>query len=352
MAMTVAVVVRTAGDRELLARALRSIRAQTHPGTAVVLALDTAADASAVEALAAEDPRLVVVRGTGRGGLANAALAAVDTDLVVLHDDDGWWRQSFLEETLAFLESHPDHVAVACRAEVVHADGITRELLAAHEPAVSLTSLLVHNYVPPVSLLFRRTAAEDVGRYDQDLPALEDWEFLLRLVAHGPVGLLPGEPLAAWSAGPPADRDTQRAAELQVRDRVLRHDLTGKEPGTGGLGMLLALTDQLSAATDRWGRAHQDHLDAVTTEQRLELGRMRGEMLLMRELLTELQDDIAVLGSQVEESLTRTGRAGRGGAEAGGPVAAAGLARRLVQRTPALGRARRAARRLVRRSRG
>jgi len=333
MGATVAAVIRSRGDHRLLEAALHDVRGQTRRVGLVVLAVDHADDAAAAERLAEADPAVVVVRASGRAGLANAALAAVDTDHVVLHDDDGSWRPAFLEETVAFLDAHPDHVAVATRAEVVQDETAGgRDVLAGDESAVSLTSLLGGNYVPPSSLLFRRAAAEAVGRYDEELPTLEDWEFLIRLVAHGPVGFLADVPLAAWHPGSPADERVQRAAELLVRDRVLRRDLTGKEPGGGGLGILLALSDQLSAATERWGRAHQDHLDAVTTEQRIELRRVRGEVLLMRELLTELQEDIAVLGTQVEETMARSARALELVRDRGSRGAGDGLARRAIRR--------------------
>ena len=337
MIATVAVVVRSGGESDRLDRALRSIRAQTSNDWVVVVAVGDGDDVTAAERLATDDDRVVVVRGEGRGGLANAALAVVDSELAVLHDDDGSWRPTFLAETVAFLNAHPDHVAVATRAELLHGDAASDgEVIAPREPVVSLTSLLMHNYVPPASLLFRRSAADAVGRYDEELPALEDWEFLLRLVGHGPVGFLADVPLAAWHAGPPPDEVTQRAAELLVRDRVLRRDLQGKEPGTGGLGILLALSDQLSGIAERWGGAHQDHLDVVTTEQRIEMGRMRGELSLMRELLTEVQEDIALLGTQVEAALSRPvgplgGSRGNGAPPAGGGLARRGV-RRLVRR--------------------
>jgi hypothetical protein len=329
----VAVVIRSVGDPGRLEHALASVRGQDHRELVVVLALPDDLDAGSVRQLAEIAPDARVVRGAGRGALANAALAAVVADLVVLHDDDGSWDPTFLTRTVAFLAAHPDHVAVATRAEVVRAGAgpAGREVIASHEPVVSLTSLLAHNYVPPVSLLFRRSAAEAVGRYDAELPALEDWEFLLRLVAHGPVGFLPEVPLAAWHAGPPADGTEQRAAELLVRDRVLRRDLTGKEPGTSGMGLLLAMGDLFSAMADRWGHAHQDHLDVVATQTRLELSRMRGEMLLMRELLTELQEDVAVLGAQVEDAMATAD--GPLPAPGNGPKRArAGFGRRVANR--------------------
>ena len=173
---------------------------------------------------------------------------------------------------------------------------------------MSLSSLLWHNYVPPASLVFRRTVHDEVGGYDESLAALEDWEFLLRVLVRGPVGFLGDQTLAAWhlTAQPVEVAELSSAAELLVRDRFLRRDLGADPQGPTGLGLPLFLTHHLSVAADRWGRAHQDHLDVVTTELRLELARLRGEMLLVREMFTEFQEDIALLGVQVEEAMKTT----------------------------------------------
>lgn len=311
MVASVAVVVRSRGHARLLGRAVESVRAQTLTSWTLVLAVRDGDDATAAERLAKEDDRIVVVRGGPRGALANAALAAVPSELAVLHDDDGSWAPEFLERTVGHLDEHPEELAVATRCEVVvdapdpaHPQLEIRRVLALDEPSVSLVSLIAHNFVPPVSLVFRRSAHTSVGGYDEALQALEDWEFLLRLVASGPVGFLAERPLAAWhrTAQDEARADAHEAVELAIRDRYLRHDLSGSSPGVPGLGGQLALAHRVQ----RLGRAHQDHLDAVTTELRLELGRMRGEMLMMREAVTELQEDFVVLSDHVQDAMART----------------------------------------------
>lgn len=309
MVASVVVVVRCRGDARLLARAVASVRSQTAADWALVLAVPDGQDATAAERLAADDERIVVVQATGRGALANAALAAVPADLAVLHDDDGTWGPEFLAGTTAHLAEHPDDVAVATRAEVV-VDGVgptqpeRRRILAPEEPSISLVSLIAHNYVPPASLVFRRSAHERLGGYDESLPELEDWEFLLRLVAHGPVGFLPDRPLAAWHVDPDSEAhpEAHENVELALRDRYLRRELGPTAEGTPGLGAQLALAHQLR----RLGRAHQDHLDAVGTGVQLELGRLRGELLMMRETLTELQEDFVVLNDHVADAMART----------------------------------------------
>jgi len=310
MGARVVVVVRSTGAADPLERAVASVRAQTVTDWQLVLAVPDGEDATAAERLAKDDERIVVVRGAGRGSLANNALAAVASELAVLHDDDGTWWPEFLARTVAHLDEHPDDVAVATRAEVVvdvrdpaYPGLQRRRVLAEQEPSVSLVALIAHNYVPPASLVFRRSAHEQLGGYDETLPALEDWEFLLRLAATAPIGFLADQPLAAWHVDPDLDAhpDAHEAVELMLRDRYLRHDLGTGGDGQAGLGSQLAMAHQLR----RLGRAHQDHLDVVTTELRIELGRLRGELLMMRETLTELQEDYVVLSDHVRDAVAR-----------------------------------------------
>jgi glycosyl transferase family 2 len=346
MGSTVAVVVRLQGDRHCLERALASVRAQTYDDWTLVVAAPDGERFDALVAPLADLPRVQVVRARGRGALANAALGKVEADFAVLHDDDGSWAPEFLERTVAFLEEHPGHVAVATRAEVVH-EGVgpegpiesRRELLEHEGDTVTLTSLLVSNHIPPSALVYRRDLHARIGGYDETLPDCEDWDFLLRLLVAGRIAMLPDAVLAAWHVPVTPGGATGAAAgvsEALVRDLALRRGLAEGQ----GLGLPLFIAHELRATADRYGRAHRDHLDVVTTELRLELGRMRGELLLQRELLDEAREDMAVLGHQLEQRLLHDQVAanrreapvpGRAPARtAGARRAVRGLARRLA----------------------
>lgn len=329
MSTPVGIVIRARGPRPLLERALQSVAAQTHDDWTAVVVGETVSDLAA----GSSDERISFLDHpeASPAEAANAgleSLAAAGATYVALHDDDATWQPSFLERAVAHLEGNPDDVAVAARVEVVveTTDGTTirelsREPLAQDAQAASLVASTWSNYIPVSSLVVRDSARQEVGGFDTELTTLEDWDFLLRLLALGNVGFLSDDPLAAWHHGP--DLPDRSEAELDLRDRYVRRDLTRGDQAPGGLGPQLAIAHQLrglggkadaawselSRVTDKWGHAHKDQLDVVSTEVRLEMGRLRGEMLLMREILSDIEEDVTALADRFEKTLVKNRKA-------------------------------------------
>ena len=350
MSATVAVVLRTSDRPLLLQRALASVRAQTHDRWQLIVVVDAGDPAGVTEALAAaglaDDERVsVITDGSDRGpaGAANAGLAVAEAELVALHDDDDTWAPGFLSAAVEHLDANPDQVAVAARTDAVTESvsdrGIkesSREPLAPDLDRISLLSAARGHVVPAISLVVRRDVQREVGDLDTTLPVLEDWDFLLRLLAHGPVGYLAGEPLAAWHLRPDANGadanaivarpELHREVADRLRERYLRGDLTGGTDGVRGLGLPLALAHQLNDQHDRIAAAlaghaeqaadraehHRQHLDLLSTAQRehvdvlttdlqLEVGRLRGELMVMRELVTELTEQLEATQEDARE---------------------------------------------------
>ncbi|MBU6418817.1 MAG: hypothetical protein KGQ79_03720 [Proteobacteria bacterium] len=50
--------------------------------------------------------------------------------------------------------------------------------------------MIERNQIPPITLLLRRALLSRIGGYNEALPALEDWEFILRALVAGDVGAL------------------------------------------------------------------------------------------------------------------------------------------------------------------
>ncbi len=357
MSATVAIVLRTSARPLLLQRALGSVRAQTHEDWRLVVVVDGGDPAEVTAALAtaglADDERVTVLTdGAGRGpaGAGNAGLAAADGDLVALHDDDDTWAPGFLAAAVAHLEANPDQVAVAASTEVITETigerGIKetgREPLALELDRISLLAVARRHVVPAISLVARREVQREVGELDAGLAALEDWDFLLRLLAHGPVGYLGGEPLAAWHRRPDATGadansviarpELHRQVADQLRERYLRADLPSGADGVRGLGLPLVLLGQLddhharlaAAIANRADEAaeraddHRQHLDLLSNSQRehvdvtmtelqLEIGRLRGELMVMRDLVGDLNEQLEKHEEDVESALQRTTR--------------------------------------------
>jgi glycosyltransferase involved in cell wall biosynthesis len=262
---TVGIVVRTKDRPHFLARALRSITAQTYGDWQAFVVNDggdPVAVAGVVGDLAAEDRARVTVldhpESLGRWPSANAGVAAATqsgASYLVLHDDDDSWAPIFLERAAAYLDAHPLAPGVVSRIEIVWETGSAeggyvetgREMFQGHLHDPLLGDTLLFNRFVPIGFLYRRELHEEIGPYDETLSVVGDWSFNLKVLAKWSLEYLGEEPLAFWHQRPgttgvdgnsviSAGRDHEKYDAL-VRDAALRSYV-----GEHGLGLVLYLT--------------------------------------------------------------------------------------------------------------
>ena len=209
----VGVVVRTKNRSWFLRRAILDIAAQTYAEWRVCVVND-GGDRGAVDEILAGLPeairgRVEVIHNpatVGRSAAANQGVRAVDTEFIVLHDDDDLWHPNFLLRTVEWLSTHPDDVGVVVRTEIVFErasagggfEEISREIFWADIDEIRFADLLEINRWVPISYLYRRELHDRVGYYDENIHAAEDWDFGLRTLVRHRVGFLDGTPLASW----------------------------------------------------------------------------------------------------------------------------------------------------------
>jgi glycosyltransferase involved in cell wall biosynthesis len=277
----VAIVTRTKNRPVLLRRALDSILAQTYRDYVVVVVNDAGERGPVDECVAAvadrAEGRIHVVhneKSGGREAAMNTGLRNAESQYVVMHDDDDTWAPEFLARTVAHLDDSEDG-GVAVRTTVVYetveGDTVTelrRETLASDMTDVTLFEMIRRNYVPPISLLYRRSVHETVGEYEVELPVLADWDFNLRMLRQFDVGFIDGVPLAFWHHREHATGDLGNSViaaardhtsfDRTIRNRYLRDQLRDNDT----LGSLLYLTELL----DR-----NDKLTLIRHDQNLNL---------------------------------------------------------------------------------
>ena len=206
----VLIVVRTRWRLHLLPRALRSVLAQTYRNW-VVQVVNDGGPVQLVEDEVAPyrhlfEGRLNILHRSHQSGMeaaSNVGMAALDSDFIAIHDDDDAWRPEFLERMTLWLETSGAKAAVS-RCHVVR-EAWNGERYVPAERALfgpelaSLTSedLRLRNLFPPIALLFRRSVLEQVGGFEEALPALGDWHFNKRLAQIAPVSVCPHD-LAMW----------------------------------------------------------------------------------------------------------------------------------------------------------
>lgn len=167
--------------------ALRSMLAQTMADMRLIVVDDGSSDQTPdiLARLAAEDPRVEVIRTDNRGivDALNLALAHATAELVARHDADDIAFPERLATQMAFLDTAPDCVAVGCNA--FHIDGHGRRLgyTTTFKPTVvgnpfyapSKEPYLMHPF-----LLARREALVAAGGYRHVFHA-EDTDLYWRL---------------------------------------------------------------------------------------------------------------------------------------------------------------------------
>ena len=275
---TVAIILRTKDRPTFLRRALADVLAQTYLDWVLVVVNDNG-DPEPVDQLIDSvrpelDGRIHVVHRTsdpGREAASNTGIDAVDSTFIAIHDDDDTWAPTFLEQTVARLEEQPEP-AVATRTEVIWEsmdEGfpvVSRHLLAPEKSSVRLTDLLERDWVPPISMLYRRSLHASVGMYDTSLSVLGDWDFALKVLSRFPIAFIDGDPLAFWHLradvdGSAGNSSVAGATEHQYVEGRLR-DQYWRDQQSNDLGTLLLVFRRIEELENR-AKDRQAHLEKV-----------------------------------------------------------------------------------------
>ncbi len=184
--MKISVVIPAHNAAATVARAIRSVQAQTPAPDEIILVDDASNDDTAA---IAERLGATTIRLTARAGAAAARNAGVDAatgDAIAFQDADDEWLPDKLARQLPLLDGA---AFVACGARLFAEDGIDLgPLYDGQIPAEGTDSwrgLLARNTIATPCVLVWRHAFDAVGGFDPALPVAEDQDLWLRLAQHG-----------------------------------------------------------------------------------------------------------------------------------------------------------------------
>ncbi len=208
----VAIVTRTKNRPILLRRAADSVARQTYDSYVWVVVNDGGDEDVVREVIAqsAVDRRKIHLvsnaRSLGMEAASNVGIRSVDSDYIIIHDDDDALHPQFLEKTVRFLEGSGgkryDGVVTGSEyiSEEIRGDKVIEH---ARRPYMNwvrnihLSELLAQNLFAPISFLYRRCVYDDIGGYNEELPVLGDWYFNLEFVLRSDIKVMQ-EPLAYY----------------------------------------------------------------------------------------------------------------------------------------------------------
>jgi glycosyltransferase involved in cell wall biosynthesis len=267
----ISVVVPTFDRAAVLPRAIESVRAQTRPPAELIVVDDGSTDGTA-ELIGGQFSEAHILRQENLGVSAarNRGIEASTGEWIALLDSDDEWRPAKLQRQVAALRDHPD-------LRICHTDEIwirkgrrvnPRRIHAKHggwifERCLPLCAM------SPSSIMIHRSIFEEVGLFDEGLPACEDYDLWLRICSRFPV-LYVDEPLVVKYGG----HDDQLSSRIWGLDRfriealekILREDHLAPDDRIAALAMLLEKIQIYLAGARKRGRAEE----AAAYEARLE----------------------------------------------------------------------------------
>ncbi len=310
MKKSTGIVMRTRDRPLLLRRALESVLGQSCPRWRLTIVND-GGEKEPVDALVAEyENRLdgrarVLHRETSQGmqNASNAAIRLLETDYLVVHDDDDSWEPPFLEKTVRFLEQAPPGTkgVITLARKIVEkiengtATETERSSYNGGLTEVNLFQMLGENRFPPISFVFEKAAYEAAGPFREACSILGDWDFNIRFLLRFDIGLIPEE-LANYHFRTADDTSaygntvTSGLAEHvyfdnRLRNQWLREEL---EKGALGRGALACLSKTLKDQHD-YAALREKKLGALEHEVKSRAGALEFHLKQLEERITRLE---------------------------------------------------------------
>ncbi len=234
--VAVSIIIPTYNRSNSIIDSVESVLRQTFDDFEVIVVDDCSSD-NTVELLSkVADPRLRTIvhdRNKGAGAARNTGIRAATGKYIAFQDSDDEWLPTKLAKQVAVLkEKCAGWVAVYCGMLVVrdinwHKEQRTNVRYLPQDwlkkPGGDLhEGLLEHSFISTQTLVVRRDALHTAGEFDETLPALEDWDYIIRIAQVGKIAFV-DEPLVLqrFSHDSITRHERRRvAAHLQILQKI------------------------------------------------------------------------------------------------------------------------------------
>lgn len=182
----VSVIIPTYNRAPTLKRAIQSVLAQTYADFELLVVDDGSTDQTEDLVRRIGDPRIRFIaqpRNMGVAAARNRGLAESRGALIAFLDSDDLWAPRKLARQVALFERSPLRVGLVYTGVETMDEAGVRSVDTPRLRGDAFTALLHGNAIHGggSNVMIRREAAEAAGGFDESLPAIEDYEYWLRI---------------------------------------------------------------------------------------------------------------------------------------------------------------------------
>ena len=215
----ISVIIPTYNRKELVGRAIDSVRSQTYTDWELIVVDDASEDGTGNrEDIAGNDIPLTYIRLPLHRGVAaarNIGVAHSTGSWISFLDSDDVWHRDKLQKQVQWLKTHDDFRIFQTR-EIWIRKGVRVNAPMTHSKihGFQFKENLTRCMITPSSVMMEKKLFLEVGGFNESLPACEDYDLWLRITSAYPVGLL-DEPLLTRYGG----HGDQLSAVVAILDR-------------------------------------------------------------------------------------------------------------------------------------
>jgi glycosyltransferase involved in cell wall biosynthesis len=180
----VSIIIPNYNHGDFVAGAIQSVLVQDYQDIEIIVVDDGSTDNShEIVAQFGDKVRYIWQENQGLSAARNTGIhASIGTFISVLDADD-LYEPGYLSSMISVLQSQPDADGIFCGYQFVDENNQPLPQIEARSiPETDLyEALLDGNFLVPESMLLRRYCYENVGDFDPNLTACEDWDMWLRV---------------------------------------------------------------------------------------------------------------------------------------------------------------------------
>jgi glycosyltransferase involved in cell wall biosynthesis len=200
--MNISVIIPTWNRARCLANALQSVFAQSFPAAEVIVVDDGSSDDTRrLVHSQFRDARYIYQQNSGVSSARNTGIRAASGDWIALLDSDDCWLPDKLQQQCEHLRARPEY-------KICHSDEIWIRNGRRVNPMKKHAKYGGHIFrqclplcaISPSAVMIHRQLFNELGLFDERLPACEDYDLWLRICALHPV-LYIDKPLITKSGG-------------------------------------------------------------------------------------------------------------------------------------------------------
>ena len=190
----VSVVIPTHNRSELIKNAVSSVLSQTYKNIELIIVDDASTDKTEEVVKSLDQSKIRYIKNEeAKGGnyARNLGISSSKGKYVAFLDDDDEWMPEKVADQVALFEEDQSIGLVYTGAEIIYTSKNYKYIRQPKHRGDLSKEILMRNYIGTTSsVMVKRSLLEKVGGFDNDMPALQDYDLWIRIAQVAQIGYI------------------------------------------------------------------------------------------------------------------------------------------------------------------